>query len=100
MWFWNNISDDTNPMLVRWLGVSHRVGSALCCWILSEKVKFLSRTTVHHLTAEEPRYPDFQEQIRDYHGPLEDTLGSKDFGTSLDGYDSFLNNDEEGRGCF
>ena len=30
VWFWNNQSDDTNPMLGRWLGVSHRVGSALC----------------------------------------------------------------------
>ena len=34
--------------------------------------------------------------IRDYHGSLEDGLGSEDFGTSLDGYDSFINYDEEG----
>ena len=30
VWFWNNQSDDTNPMLGRWLGVSHRVVSDLC----------------------------------------------------------------------
>ena len=39
VWFCNNQSDDTKAMLGRWLGVSHRVGSALCYWILSEKEK-------------------------------------------------------------
>ena len=75
MWFWNNRSDDTKPILGQWLSVSHRFGSALCYWIISEKGKVLSRTTVQHLTAEEPRDNDVQEQIRDYHGSLEDALG-------------------------
>ena len=42
VWFWNNQSDDTKPMLAQWLGVSHRVGIALCYWILSKKVNVLS----------------------------------------------------------
>ena len=79
-----------------WQGVLHRVVSALCYWILSEKGKFLSQTTVHHLTYEEPRDTDVQYRIRDYHGSLEDALGSKDFGTSLDVYDSLINNYEKG----
>ena len=83
-------------MLGRWLGVSHRVGISLCYWIISEKIKVLYRTTVQHLTAEEPRDTDVQERIRDYNVSLEDKLGSEDFGTSLDGYDSFMNDDEEG----
>ena len=95
MWFCNNQSDDTKPMLGRWIGVSHRVGSSLCYWILSDQVKLLSRTTVQHLTSEEPRDPDIQERIRDYRSSLEDALVSKEFGTSLDGYDSFINDDEE-----
>ena len=73
-------------MLGRWLGVSHRVGSALCYCILSEKGKVLSRTTVQHLTEKEPRVPDVQEWIRGYHGSLEDAIGSEDFDTSLDGH--------------
>ena len=96
MWFFNNQSDDTKPMLGQWIGVSHRVGSALCYLILSEKGKVLSQTTVHHLTAKEPKHPDVHERIRDYHGSLEDALGSEDFGTSLYGYESFMNDDEEG----
>ena len=81
-------------MLGLWLGVSHRVGSALCYWILSEKGKVLSQTIVQNLTSEEPRDPEVQERIRDYRGSLEDVLGSKDFGNSLYGYDSFINDDE------
>ena len=82
-------------MLGRWLGVSHSVESALCYWILIEKGKVLSQTTVQNLTAEEPRDPDVQEWIRDYHGSLEDALGSEDFDTSLYGYDSFINDYEQ-----
>ena len=63
---------------------------------MSEKGKVLSQTTVQQLTAEEPRDPDAQERIRDYNGSLEDVLGSENFGTSLDVYESFMNDDEEG----
>ena len=83
-------------MLGRWIVVSHRVGSGLGYWILSEKGKFLSQTTVQHLTAEETIDPDVQERICDYHGSLEDVLGSENFGTSFDGYESFINDDEKG----
>ena len=41
VWFWNNQSDDTNPMLGRWIGVSHRFISDICYWIISEKGKDL-----------------------------------------------------------
>ena len=85
-------------MLVWWIGVSHRVGSAICYCIISEKGKVLSETTVQKITAEEPRDIDFLEQIRDYHGYLEYLIEIKDLGTSLDGYESFINDDEEGIG--
>ena len=63
-------------MLVRWIRVSHRVGSDICHLILSKRGNILSQTTVQHLTDEEPRDPDVQERIHDYHGSLEDVLGS------------------------
>ena len=52
VWFWNNQSDDTKTMSRRRIDVSHRVGSAICYWIISEKVNVLSQTTVQHLNAE------------------------------------------------
>ena len=53
VWFWNNQSYDTKPMLVMWLGVSHSFWSALCYCIICEKGNFLSRTTVQHPTTDE-----------------------------------------------
>ena len=65
-------------------------------WIISDKGTVLSWTTVQHLTAKETRNPNFQERIRDYHGSLEDVLVSKDFGNSLNGYYSFINDEKGG----
>ena len=69
------------------------------CYMLlyfSDTVMVLSRTTIQHLTAEKPIDPDVQERIRDYHGSLEDVIGSEDFVNSLDGYESLINDNEEG----
>ena len=75
--------------------VSHKVVSALCYWILSEKGKVLLCTTVHNLNSEKLRDANVQEYIRDYHGLLEYALGSDKFGTSFDSYKSFIYDDEE-----
>ena len=45
---------------------------------------------------EEPIYPDVQERIHDYNGSLEYLLGSEYSGTSLDIYDSLINDYEYG----
>ena len=47
-------------------------------WIISEKGKVLSWTTFRNLTAEEPIDRGVQERINDYHGSMEDLLGSND----------------------
>ena len=83
-------------MLVRWLGVSTRVESALRYCILINKRNVLPHTTFNHLTVDEPRDTNYQKRIWDYYGLLESALGSEYFGTSLDGYDSFINDDEDG----
>ena len=67
----------------------------LCYCILNEKGGGLSHTTVQHLTSDKTRYPNVQERILDYYGSLEAALGSEDFGTSLDGYDSFVEDDKD-----
>ena len=95
VWFWKNQSNDTKPMLGQWLGLSHRFGSALCFFIISDKGIFLSCTTVHRLTADKLRGRIVQERIHDYHGFLEAALGSKYFGTNFYVYASFINYGEE-----
>ena len=86
VWFWNNHSDYIKKMLGRWIGVSHRVGSTLCYWILSNKGNIISCTTVQNITADKSRYLNVQERICDYHGLLEAAFVCEGFGTSLYGY--------------
>ena len=74
-------------MLVLCLGVSHRVGSALCYWIISDKGKVISHTTIKHLTSDNQRY--------DYHGLIGAALGIDDFGNSFNGYENFITDDDE-----
>jgi hypothetical protein len=50
VWYWHAPNSEDNPRLGRWLGVSHRVGSALCYWILASSGRVLARTTVQHTT--------------------------------------------------
>ena len=96
VWLHNNHSDKTKPMLGWWMGAWHSVGSMLCYLILIKKGSVLLCTTIKHVTDEKPRYPNVQEWIQDYHGYLEAALVSENFGTSLDVYDSFINDNEGG----
>ena len=92
-WYWDNQQDTNEPKIGRWLGVSHRVGSALCYWVLTDKGKILARTTVQHVTKEEVAKPDIQQNIRDYHTTLADTIGNEEFFNDMDGMHSFINDD-------
>ena len=44
--YWENHTDKTEGKIGIWIGVSRRVGSAICYWVLFEKGKFITRTTV------------------------------------------------------
>ena len=44
--FWDVPGDITNPSVGRWLGISHRVGTLLCYYILKDNGEVVSRTTV------------------------------------------------------
>jgi hypothetical protein len=39
--------------LARWLGVAHRVGQALCYWMITKSGKVIARTTIRALTKDE-----------------------------------------------
>lgn len=95
-WYWGHPDDDSNPKIGRWLGVSHRVGSAMCYWVLTHNAKILSRTTVQHVTATEASKDEIQAQSRDYHCSLDNFLGNEAYVTDLDGFDAFINDDVPG----
>ena len=53
VWYWDKPKAEENPLPGRWLGVSHRVGSAMCYFVLTKAGQVLSRTTVQHVTDED-----------------------------------------------
>ena len=48
-----NDMSTTGRRLGRWLGISHRVGSDLCYWVLTESGKVISSTTIQHVLSSE-----------------------------------------------
>jgi hypothetical protein len=50
--------------IARWLGVAHRVGQALCFWVLTNTGQVVARTTIQKLSNEELLSPVVQEEIK------------------------------------
>ena len=61
VWFHSDLKD--GPYLGQWLGVSHRVGSALCYHILKYNGEIESRTTVQHVTQDDLDTPETKIRI-------------------------------------
>lgn len=66
VWYWDSPwskEDDKKACLGRWLGVSHRIGSNMCYYVLTATGKVLSRTTVQHVPLIELDDLDVKMQI-------------------------------------
>jgi hypothetical protein len=94
VWYWHTPGDVANPRLGRWLGVSHRIGSALCYWILPASGRVISRTTVQHVLESEMETPDVQNLVKSYNEQLSRILGDNDVVLDMDGFHAFINEDE------
>ena len=55
--YWDVPNTEDNPKIGRWLGVSHRVGTEMSYWVLTNTGKIISRTTVQHLSTTEADMP-------------------------------------------
>jgi hypothetical protein len=66
LWFYDYKKiemDSAGKRLARWLGITHRVGSDLCYWLLLPNGSILARTTVQHVTREDWLNEEIKEQI-------------------------------------
>ena len=63
----------------RWLGVSHRVGSALCYHILKYNGKIESRTTVQHVTQDDLNTPETKTHINKFNVDVVERLNDDNF---------------------
>ena len=89
--YWDNQNDNTEGNICIWIGVSHRLGSALCYWVLTEKGKIIARTTIQPVTKYETENPLIQQIIRNYHLTLESAIAADEFMSDPDGMDAFIN---------
>lgn len=92
-WYWEVPDDGENPMIGRWLGVSHRVGSAMCYWILTSKGNVVARTTVQHVTKQDIIGEGIMDRIREYHRELDTKLGDDQYIDNDTDFSKFLNED-------
>jgi hypothetical protein len=62
---------DATRRLARWLGVSHRVGSDLSYWLITESGKIISKTSVEHVTRDDYLQADKKQEIENFNQTLE-----------------------------
>jgi hypothetical protein len=62
----------------RWIGVSHRVGQAMCYWILPKSAEPISRSTIQALTPDELKTPEVLEQLHAYDERVNERLARGD----------------------
>jgi hypothetical protein len=94
VWFHDEPAQNSGPKLGRWLGVSHRVGSALCYHIIKENGSIESRTTVQHVPREDLIKPEIAKQVTDFDLSLRERLNDKNFHLE-DGEDVYEDTDIE-----
>ena len=92
-WYWDTPNDIDNPKIGRWLGVSHRVGSAMCYWILTNNGTTISRTTVQHITKEETMNNDIMDEIRIFHVELDNKIGHDQYVHNDADFENYINED-------
>ena len=78
VWWWDrptkpNVTDEPRR-LARWLGVSHRVGSDLCYWLITESGHIISKSSVEHVTRDDYLEEDKKKEIEAFNKKLEEKL--------------------------
>jgi hypothetical protein len=70
---------DVTKRLVRWLGVSHRVGLDLCYWLVTDSGQVVSKTSVEHVTHDDYLNEDTKKRIKRFDEKLEEHLDDTNF---------------------
>ena len=63
--------------LARWLGIAHRVGSALCYWLLLQSGKVIARTTIQHVVRDDYLNDDIKSEIERFDQTVEERISDQ-----------------------
>ena len=66
VWYWDTPDKENSPKIGRWLGPSHRIGAAMCFYILVSNGEVISRSTVQHMTVLEMMKDDIKTRLEAY----------------------------------
>ena len=82
IWYHENDKTDMTTESVklgRWLGVSHRVGSDMCYWILTKAGKVISTTSVQHVTRLDTTKAEIATRIEEFNEAVNRRLDDTNF---------------------
>jgi hypothetical protein len=75
VWYLDGASfPNDKKKLASWLGVSYRVGQAMCFWILTDNVNVISRTSVQALTRDELNTTVIRDRLYDLDQRIENRI--------------------------
>jgi hypothetical protein len=83
VWYWPNAGLG-EPKLGRWLGVSHKVGSLMSYYILTDTCQVLSRTSVQRVTNLESQTEENEGRFKDFDNEIKRRLNEDDYPTDGD----------------
>ena len=81
-WCWYHENAGLGELkLGRWLGVSHRIGSAMSYWILTDKCEIMSRVSVSRVTNLEQETNEVKQRQEEFSKAIAPRLGNEEFTT-------------------
>ena len=96
VWFWDVPGDTTNPKIGRWLGVSHRVGSAMCYYILKSNGNVVSRTTVQRIPEIDRDKDDIKAKMSTFTEEVTESMRAENFVIPETAENAFYLHDKDG----
>ena len=77
-WCWYNDNAGLGETkLGRWLGISHRIGSLMSYWVLTQKGNVISRTTVSRVTNLEMQIDSTKSHLQEFDTAITDRLNDE-----------------------
>ena len=98
VWYWDQKKmdmTDEQARIGRWLGISHRVGSDMTYWILTESGQVIARSTVQHITTSDMATDEMKTRVHTFDSNLTDRLADDNFAVLLPDHVFYLQDDDD-----
>jgi hypothetical protein len=95
VWYWDTPDKDNSPKIGRWLGPSHRIGAAMCYYILVQNGEVMSRSSVQHMTIVEMMKDNIKRKMESYDDEVNGRLRNEGFECRHEYENAFYIEDED-----